>query len=184
MNSRRRSVRSRKPATTPGEDSTTTTVNSSHSLTLTKSGAPELGAAITSRCFELGLSMNIVNLPMMGGVFRIAPPMTVSDAEIDTGLEILEQVPDEKIMWRSEGEKGRVDGAVTFHELAPNLTRILVVLEYYPQGLFERTGISRQPEALVLRELEVLRDEDRMSTDLVFRDESGVWVAECPAIPG
>ncbi len=53
---------------------------------------------------------------------------------------ILEQVPDEKIMWRSEGEKGRVDGAVTFHELAPNLTRILVVLEYYPQGLFERTG--------------------------------------------
>lgn len=37
--------------------------------------------------------------------------------------------------------------------------------------LFERTGISRQPEALVLRELEVLRDEDRMSTDLVFRDE-------------
>ncbi len=54
--------------------------------------------------------------------------------------KILEQVPDEMIMWRSEGEKGRVDGAVTFHELAPNLTRILVVLEYYPQGLFERTG--------------------------------------------
>jgi uncharacterized membrane protein len=53
---------------------------------------------------------------------------------------ILEQVPDEKIVWRSKGEKGHVDGAVTFHELAPNLTRILVVLEYYPQGLFERTG--------------------------------------------
>ena len=53
---------------------------------------------------------------------------------------ILEQVPDEKIVWRSKGAKGHVDGAVTFHELAPNLTRILVVLEYYPQGLFERTG--------------------------------------------
>jgi Polyketide cyclase / dehydrase and lipid transport len=53
---------------------------------------------------------------------------------------ILEQVPDEKIVWRSKGEKGHVDGAVTFHELAPNLTRVLVVLEYYPQGLFERTG--------------------------------------------
>jgi hypothetical protein len=53
---------------------------------------------------------------------------------------ILEQVPDEKIVWRSKGDKGHVDGAVTFHELAPNLTRILVVLEYYPQGLFERTG--------------------------------------------
>lgn len=53
---------------------------------------------------------------------------------------ILEQVPDEIIIWRSKGEKGHVDGAVTFHELAPNLTRVLVVLEYYPQGLFERTG--------------------------------------------
>jgi uncharacterized membrane protein len=53
---------------------------------------------------------------------------------------ILEQVPDERIVWRSKGEKGHVDGAVSFHELAPNLTRILVVLEYYPQGLFEKTG--------------------------------------------
>ena len=53
---------------------------------------------------------------------------------------ILEQIPDERIVWKSKGEKGHVDGAVTFHELGPNLTRILIVLEYYPQGLFERTG--------------------------------------------
>ena len=49
-------------------------------------------------------------------------------------------MPDDKIVWRSKGAKGHVDGAVTFHELAPNLTRILVVLEYHPQGLFEHTG--------------------------------------------
>jgi uncharacterized membrane protein len=53
---------------------------------------------------------------------------------------IQKQVPDECIVWRSKGEKGHVDGAVTFHELGPNLTRILLVLEYYPQGFFERTG--------------------------------------------
>jgi uncharacterized membrane protein len=53
---------------------------------------------------------------------------------------ILEQIPNERIVWRSKGEKGHVDGAVTFHELDKNLTRILVVLEYYPQGLFEKTG--------------------------------------------
>ena len=53
---------------------------------------------------------------------------------------ILDQYPDERIIWKSTGAKGHVDGAVTFHEVAPNLTRILVVLEYYPQGLFERTG--------------------------------------------
>jgi uncharacterized membrane protein len=53
---------------------------------------------------------------------------------------ILEQVPDDKIIWRSKGAKGHVDGAVTFHELAPRMTRILLVMEYHPQGLFERTG--------------------------------------------
>jgi hypothetical protein len=53
---------------------------------------------------------------------------------------IIEQVPDERIVWRSKGQKGHVDGAVTFHELGPNLTRILLILEYHPQGMFERTG--------------------------------------------
>jgi len=53
---------------------------------------------------------------------------------------IIDQRPDERIIWRSKGQKGHVDGSVTFHELAPNLTRIVVVLEYHPQGMFERTG--------------------------------------------
>jgi uncharacterized membrane protein len=53
---------------------------------------------------------------------------------------IVDQVPDQQIVWRSKGPKGHVDGSITFHELAPNLTRILLVMEYYPQGLFERTG--------------------------------------------
>ena len=54
-----------------------------------KAPAPELGAAITRRCMALGLSMNIVQLPGMGGVFRIAPPLTISNEEIDLGLSIL-----------------------------------------------------------------------------------------------
>ena len=57
----------------------------------TKEPAPELGAAITRRCFELGLSMNITGLRGMGGVFRIAPPLTVTDDELDLGLAILDQ---------------------------------------------------------------------------------------------
>jgi uncharacterized membrane protein len=54
--------------------------------------------------------------------------------------EIVEQVPDERIVWRSDGAKGHVDGIVTFHEIAPRLTKILVVLEYHPHGFFEKTG--------------------------------------------
>lgn len=53
---------------------------------------------------------------------------------------IIDQVPDERIVWKSEGAKGYVNGAVTFHEITPNLTKILVVLEYYPQGFFEKAG--------------------------------------------
>ncbi len=33
---------------------------------------------------------------------------------------IIDQRPDERIIWRSKGQKGHVDGAVTFHELTPN----------------------------------------------------------------
>ena len=44
---------------------------------------------IMEEAMRLGLSMNIVKLPGMGGVFRIAPPVTVSEAEIDLGLEIM-----------------------------------------------------------------------------------------------
>jgi len=50
-----------------------------------------LGTRITRRCLELGLSMNIVSLPSMGSVWRIAPPLTVSTEEIDLGLSILDQ---------------------------------------------------------------------------------------------
>lgn len=52
---------------------------------------PETGAAITRRCLELGLSMNITALPGMGSVWRIAPPLTVTQTELDQGLDILEQ---------------------------------------------------------------------------------------------
>ncbi|MFJ8781048.1 SRPBCC family protein [Streptomyces sp. NPDC102476] len=51
-----------------------------------------------------------------------------------------EQIPDDRIQWTSEGAKGTTKGVVSFHKLADNLTRVLLVIEYYPQGLFEKTG--------------------------------------------
>ncbi|GGV26205.1 polyketide cyclase [Streptomyces longisporoflavus] len=53
---------------------------------------------------------------------------------------VQEQVPDDRIVWTSEGAKGTTRGAVSFHELAPNLTRVVLVMEYYPSGFFEKTG--------------------------------------------
>ncbi|WP_426499765.1 SRPBCC family protein [Streptomyces sp. D54] len=53
---------------------------------------------------------------------------------------VQEQVPDDRVVWTSEGAKGSTRGAISFHELAPNLTRIVLVMEYYPSGFFEKTG--------------------------------------------
>jgi predicted nuclease of restriction endonuclease-like (RecB) superfamily len=36
--------------------------------------------------------------------------------------------------------------------------------------LFERTAIARRPEAVITRDLDALRDSDRLTPDLVFRD--------------
>ena len=55
-----------------------------------KQPADGLGAQVTAACLERGLHMNIVQLPGMGGIFRIAPPLTVTDAELAEGLDILD----------------------------------------------------------------------------------------------
>ena len=49
----------------------------------------DLGAKIAAEAFRRGLSMNIVKLPGMGGVFRIAPPLTISEDELDLGLRTI-----------------------------------------------------------------------------------------------
>lgn len=62
---------------------------------------------------------------------------TTSDSKATVGpstrggkATVQEQVPDERIVWTSEGAKGPTRGAVSFHELAPSLTCIVLVVEY------------------------------------------------------
>jgi len=55
----------------------------------TKVPAPALAQRVMNRCLELGLSTSVVRGGW--GVFRIAPPITISDAEIDLGLSIFEK---------------------------------------------------------------------------------------------
>ncbi|MGY5036717.1 SRPBCC family protein [Streptomyces sp. 900116325] len=82
------------------------------------------------------------------GVRSVSPTdETTSDWKVKVGpstrgwkATVQEQVPDERIVWTSDGAKGSTRGAVSFHELAPGLTRIVLVVEYYASGLFEKTG--------------------------------------------
>ncbi len=57
----------------------------------TKQGSDELGAQVTRHCLDLGLHMNVVQIPGMGGTLRIAPPLTSSESEIALGLDILDE---------------------------------------------------------------------------------------------
>lgn len=53
-----------------------------------KKPAFELGGRIGEEAMRRGLSTNIVKMPAMGSVFRIAPPLTISDDEISQGARI------------------------------------------------------------------------------------------------
>jgi uncharacterized membrane protein len=91
---------------------------------------------------------------------------------------IIEQVPDERIVWQSKGDKGSVDGTVSFHELTPDLTRILVVLEYHPKGFVEKTGnIWRAPGRRVRLELKHFVRQC-MTQSLLNPDEIKGWRGE------
>jgi uncharacterized membrane protein len=91
---------------------------------------------------------------------------------------IVEQVPDRHIVWRSTGAKGHVDGTVSFHKIAPNLTRVLLVLEYHPQGFMERTGnLWRAQGRRVRLELKHFR-RYVMTQSLLRPDEIEGWRGE------
>lgn len=91
---------------------------------------------------------------------------------------IKEQVPDERIVWESSGEKGHVDGAVTFHELAPDLTRVLMTLEYHPQGFFEKTAnLWRAQGRRARADMRQFRREMTMHTMLEQEEQDG-WRGE------
>lgn len=88
---------------------------------------------------------------------------------------IKRQVPDEAIIWTSKGQKGHVDGAVSFHEIGPKLTRVLVVLEYHPQGGFEHIGnLWRAQGRRVRLELKHYR-RHMMTQALLHPDEIQGW---------
>lgn len=84
--------------------------------------------------------------------------------------EITEQLPDHRIAWHSlSGDRNA--GAVTFHRIDDEVTRIMLQLEYEPQGVVEKTGA-----ALGLLDRQVKNDLERFK-ELIerTRQASGSW---------
>ena len=56
----------------------------------TREPANELGAAVTAECLRRGLSMNIVRAGTSANCLRIAPPLSVTEEEVETAVGILD----------------------------------------------------------------------------------------------
>jgi uncharacterized membrane protein len=87
--------------------------------------------------------------------------------------EIHEQVPDEKIAWRSVSGK-RNEGLVRFEKTAENRTRVNVTISYEPDGALEKVGT-----ALGIASTRVKGDLKRFKEFIEARgQESGAWRGE------
>lgn len=75
----------------------------------------------------------------------------IGGKEKEFDAEITEQIPDKRIAWRSRSGASNA-GVVTFHPLNDQQTRIMLQMEYQPEGIVENAGdmlgiASRRVEA-------------------------------------
>ncbi len=89
--------------------------------------------------------------------------------EFDT--KITEQHPDERIAWRSVGGDTHHAGVVTFHRLAEARTRVMIQIDWEPEGIVEKAGAAAN-----LDERRVKADTERFKAFIEQRGtESGAW---------
>lgn len=117
----------------------------------------------------------------MGGVeevHQVADDMThwrttVGGVEREFDAAITEQIPEERVAWRSVDGKTH-GGVVTFHRLSPDTTRIMVQIDWETESLTEKAG------ALVgADDMQVKRDLGRFKEFIESRgSETGAWRGE------
>src|SRR5215207_1416869 len=87
--------------------------------------------------------------------------------------EITEQTPDQRVAWtNTSGAKNA--GVVTFHHLTDDRTRVMLQLDYEPEGLVEHVGsalgvVSRRVEGDLERFKDFIEERGR---------ETGAWRGE------
>jgi uncharacterized membrane protein len=90
--------------------------------------------------------------------------------------EITEQVPDKRIAWRSMNGATNA-GAVTFHRLDDDHTRVMVQMDYEPEGVLENVG-----SFLGVLDRRVNGDLERFKAFIEERGETtGAWRGEVAA---
>ena len=84
--------------------------------------------------------------------------------------EITEQIPDERIAWKAVDGKNNA-GVVTFHRLGDDRTKIMVQLDFEPEGVMQKVG-----SALGSDDRQVKGDLERFKEFVEKRGaETGAW---------
>ncbi|MFD9128042.1 SRPBCC family protein [Kitasatospora sp. NPDC059571] len=89
--------------------------------------------------------------------------------EFDT--EIVDQLPDERVAWRTVDGEVRQRGVVTFQSLDARRTRVRLAMDFEPEGIAERAG-----EVLGMVDRRVKGDLERFKSFIEARGvEDGGW---------
>jgi uncharacterized membrane protein len=85
-------------------------------------------------------------------------------------VEITEQIPDQRIAWRSTSGVPN-GGVVTFHKISEDVTRIMLQMEYEPEGVVENIG-----DALGAVRMQARGNLEKFKQMLELRGrETGAW---------
>lgn len=97
----------------------------------------------------------------------------IAGKDVEWDAEITEQIPDQRIAWRSlDGAENA--GVVSFHKLNDGCTRVMVQMDYDPEGVVENAG-----DMLGMLSHRVEGDLERFKDFLESRgSETGAWRGE------
>jgi uncharacterized membrane protein len=94
----------------------------------------------------------------------------IGGKEKEWNAEITEQIPDERIAWRSR-DGAMNAGVVTFHRLSDSKSKVMLQMEYDPEGMVEKAG-----DAMGVVSQRVLGDLERFKRYIESRgQETGAW---------
>lgn len=97
----------------------------------------------------------------------------VGGKESEWDAVITEQIPDERVAWRSTDGKQNA-GVVTFHRLGEDMTRVTVQMEWEPSGVVESIG-----SAVGADDRRVQGDLDRFKEFIESQGQAtGAWRGE------
>ena len=100
---------------------------------------------------------------------------SIAGKEKEWDAEITEQIPDERIAWRSLGGVNNA-GVVTFHKVSDNKTRVMLQMDYDPQSIDEKIG-----DALGFVKMQTKSNLKRFKQLVESRGaETGAWRGTIP----